>query len=165
MTHDDIRAAITGSPALVVAVQAALAETVDATPHWHAVAQQITAAAPPRLRPTNVTDRGVIAALGTDVGDAALAALEAVAADALAEGDPLAPHQGGIRRMLAWLQRDPGLDVGSARTQGMLDTLVLLGRMDPAHAQALKALGQEPDTVTEYDVRCAVLADDGTVRV
>lgn len=167
MTHDDIRATIAASPALTAAVHAALAEQVDATPHWQALATALTEAAPPRLRTTHITDRGVIAALGTDVGDAVLAALEAVATDTLPEGDPLLPHQGGIRRMLAWLQRDHGLDIGNERTQAMLGTMVALGRMQQ-HAdalRALRALGQEPDVVTEYDVRRAVLADDGTVRV
>lgn len=165
MNHDDIRAAIAVSPALTAAVHAALAEQVDATPHWQALATALTEAAPPRLRTTHITDRGVIAALGTDVGDAVLSALEAVATDTLPEGDPLLPHQGGIRRMLAWLQRDPGLDIGNERTQTMLGTLAALGRMQQPHAAALRALGQEPDAVTEYDVRRAVLADDGTVRV
>lgn len=165
MTLDDIRAAIAARPELVADVHAALAEPVDATPHWQAIADAVSAAAPPALVPHNITDRGVIAALGTDVGDAVLAALEAVAAETMADTDPLKLHQGGIRRMLAWLQRDPGLDIGNERTQAMLDTLVALGRMTAEHAQALKALGQRPDVVSEIDIRRAVLADDGTVRV
>lgn len=165
MTDQDIRALIAADPALVAKVTEALASTTDATPHWQAIADAVSAVAPKQLVTRLVTDRAVIAALGTDVGDAVLAALEAVAAETIAEGDPLRPHQGGIRRMLAWLQRDPGLDIGNAQTQTMLTTLAQLGRLQQAHADALKALGQQPVRLSEIDIRRAVLADDGSRRV
>ena len=165
MTHQEIIDIIAADPALVNKITEALASQTDATPHWQFIADAVSAVAPKQLVSRNITDRAVIAALGTDVGDAVLTALEAVAAEVMAENDPLKPHQGGIRRMLAWLQRDPGLDIGSQQAQNMLTTLAQLGRMQEAHATALKALGQQAPRLSEYDIRCAVLAGNGTRRI
>ena len=49
------------------------------------------------------------------------------------------------------------LDFGSSATRQMIDLLV------PAAAgTALKAVAERPDPITEYDVRCALYAADGT---
>lgn len=58
----------------------------------------------------------------------------------------------------AWYLIERGeLDFGSAATRGMIEAIV----PSPAK-EALLAVAEVPDPITEFDVRCALYADDGT---
>ena len=54
------------------------------------------------------------------------------------------------------------LDFGSTVTRQMIDGLVMGGVMTEAQGLAIKALAEQPDPVTEFDVRRAIWADDGS---
>lgn len=178
MTPAEIREAISADPVMVQAVHDALAETVDATPHWQALADQVCAGRTRLRAERRMTELDVRAALPITQAVPLLRTLRQLhdAADAPAwltqaltsMGKPDDEHilyldtlQCGWR----WLQSTRGLDVADATTRGMLN---LLKAVHPDMADACVALldmGREPDTITELDVRRAVLADDGSVRV
>ena len=62
-----------------------------------------------------------------------------------------------------WVLLERGeLDFGSTVTRQMIDGLVMGGVMTEAQGLAIKALAEQPDPVTEFDVRCAIWADDGS---
>lgn len=48
------------------------------------------------------------------------------------------------------------LDVSSTLVRGALDGFAQGGVITQAEADALKALAEQPDPITEYDVRCAM---------
>ena len=62
-----------------------------------------------------------------------------------------------------WVLLERGeLDFCSTVTRQMIDGLVMGGVMTEAQGLALKALAEQPDPVTEFDVRRAIWADDGS---
>ena len=62
-----------------------------------------------------------------------------------------------------WVLLERGeLDFGSTVTRQMIDGLVMGGVMTEAQGLAIKALAEQPDPVTEFDVRRAIWADDGS---
>lgn len=62
-----------------------------------------------------------------------------------------------------WVLLERGeLDFGSTVTRQMIDGLVMGGVMTEAQGLAIKALAEQPDPVNEFDVRCAIWADDGS---
>ena len=65
----------------------------------------------------------------------------------------------------AWLLLERGeLDVGLQSVCSQIDALtpaVFTG----AQAAAIKALAERPEPVSEFDVRCAIYADDGSLKV
>lgn len=101
-----------------------------------------------KIVPHLMTDRGVIGALGTIDGEAFIVALESVVATDLPEEHPLKPHQAGIKRMLAWLERDPGLDIGSPRTQALLAMMGQGGALDEDLALTVARLAERPDPLS-----------------
>jgi len=152
MTPSDIRAAIAADPALQAPV-----------PDTSAIAAALSVGRTrPRFFPA--TERTVVSVLGVVAGETFLSALENFASDVLDPNHPLLPYQPGIRRQLAWLQRD-GLDVGDAQTRAMMDALVSDGALDAGHVATLKSLGTEPDAIAEIDVRRAIWNDNGTLAV
>lgn len=65
-----------------------------------------------------------------------------------------------------WVLLERGeLDFGSTVTRQLIDGLVMGGVMTEAHGLAIKALAEQPDPVSEFDVRCAIWADDGSYLV
>ena len=54
------------------------------------------------------------------------------------------------------------LDFGSTVTRQMIDGLVMGGVMTEAQGLSIKALAEQPDPVSEFDVRRAIWADDGS---
>lgn len=56
------------------------------------------------------------------------------------------------------------LDVSSPLVAGALDALVLGSVITRGEADALIALGREPDPVSTHEVQAAILADDGSLR-
>ena len=62
-----------------------------------------------------------------------------------------------------WVLLERGeLDFGATVTRQMIDGLVMGGVMTEAQGLAIKALAEQPDPVTEFDVRRAIWADDGS---
>lgn len=62
-----------------------------------------------------------------------------------------------------WVLLERGeLDFGSTVTRQMIDGLVMGGVMTEAQGLAITALAEQPDPVTEFDVRRAIWADDGS---
>lgn len=153
MTAAEIRAAISAAPAIAALL-----------PDTAAVAAALSVGRT-RLVERNITERRIIAELGPVDGDAFLTALESFVAATLPPQHPLAAYQGGIRRAVTWLKSPVGLDVGNAHSQQMLDAMAAAGIVTAASAATVKALGREPAPVSEFDVRRAVFADDGTLLV
>ena len=92
----------------------------------------------------------VLNALGPTDGAALLDTLTAAAT-----------HSAALRWAMV-LVNDGALDFGAPGTRAQLDALATAGIIPLAHAVALKALAERPDPVTEFDVRVALWADDGT---
>jgi len=81
------------------------------------------------------------------------------AADLLDNFDELAKTNNVLRRGLKLLY-NTNLDLAKESTRRMLDTL-----LDPEDAAKLKSLAEYSDSVSEFEVRCALLNNDGTWRV
>lgn len=126
--------------------------------------EAIAAALPPRITigEAFVTERGVVAALGIEPGEAFLKALEDFA-ESTAE-HPLATHRPAIRRQIAWLKRD-GIDVGSTPARVMISALVTTGVLNEAAADTILRLAEVHTQVTEFEVRQAIWNDDGSQAV
>lgn len=136
MTHDDIRAVIAASPALLALV-----------PNTEALAAAISEGRT-RVASTLGGVGLVMEALGPDVGAQVLDGLDALKATNSAV-------------KWAWVLINRGeLDFGSSATRAMITAL-----MDEPVRSALLSIGEAPDPISEYDVRCAIYADDGTLRV
>lgn len=91
-----------------------------------------------------IGERGILDVLGPVAGDAFLAALEAITADSLPAA--LQPYLGALRRGIAWLKTD-GLDVGSATTRSLLDSLAAAGVVAPESVASIKALAERPEPI------------------
>jgi len=136
MIHEEILAAVQTDPALVALV-----------PDTQAIADALSAGR------TKTVER--MAELGTPMkylGAEAGAAL-------LDQMETLAATSPTVKWGFKLLERGQ-LDLGLDSTRAMLDTLL------PAEAAAvLKSLAEVADPVSEFDVRCALLNNDGTWRV
>ena len=83
----------------------------------------------------------------------------------LASADPAQSLMGSmLRRQLRFLDAD-GLDFGSAALRAMLDQFQVAGILTADEVAAVKMIGVVPDPVSEFDVRVAIFADDGSLRV
>lgn len=150
MTPDAIRAAIAADPAL---------QALAVAGNMQAIADALSAGRT-RIAPHFASERGILERYpgGPLAGDALLAALEAFAATA----DPMARIVG---RALRFLGTPEGLDIGSPATQGLIDALHAGGVLTQAQRDGLRAMATVADPVPEWDVRCAVYADDGALLV
>lgn len=153
MTGAEIRAAIAASPELQ-----ALAAAGDTQGIADALSVGRT-----RLASRYITERGVIATLGTQHGEAFLQALEAFGTATLPDGHPLKADQAGIKRVLGWLKSGEGIELGDAQAQTLLGALGSVGVVNASHAATIAALARVADPVSEWDVRVAVVADDGSI--
>ncbi len=112
-----------------------------------------------RLKSRFITERGVIAALGTQAGETFLQALEDFATATLPGGHPLQADHAGIARVLRWLKTDAGIELGEAQVQTLLGVLGAVGVVDSSHAAVIAALAHEPDPVTHTQVGAALIGD------
>lgn len=65
----------------------------------------------------------------------------------------------------AWLLLERGeLDVGLQSVRTQIDALTP-AVFTTAQAEAIKALAEHPEAVSEFDVRCAIYNDDGSLKV
>jgi hypothetical protein len=134
MTHAEIRAAISESPTLTALM-----------PDSEAIAAAMSVG---RTRPSDA-EIGVgmiLATVGLASGNALLDALYS------------APDFRHVRPLL----EQGRLQVSSPLVAGALAQLVSAAVITQGEADALIALGQEPDPVSEMDVRRAIWLDDGT---
>ena len=109
-----------------------------------------------------IGERGILDVLGPVAGDAFLAALEAITADNLPV--PLQPYFGALRRGIAWLKTD-GLDVGSATTRGLLDSLAAAGVVAPESVASIKDLAERPDPIHYNHVSDALNIAEGRMTL
>lgn len=136
MTHDEIRAAVAADPALQALV-----------PDTQALAEAISAG---RVRyvETNIGVGTIIEALGLSVANPVLDAIYA------------SPDYRHVKPLL-----DQGrLRLDSEFVRGALQAMVP-ALLTQAQRDALVARAAVADPVSEYEVRCAIYADDGSLRV
>lgn len=150
MTHDEIRAAIGADPAL---------QALAAAGDTQGIADALSAGRT-RIGEHYASARGVLERYphGPLAGDELLAALEAFAATA----DPTARIVG---RALHFLNTPEGLNIGAAATQGLIDALHAGGVLTQVQRDGLRTMATVPDPVSEWAVRCAIYADDGTLLI
>ena len=136
MTHAEILATVQAAPALVALI-----------PDTQAIADALSVGRTKTVE--RMAELGTpMKYLGAEAGAALLDTMEALAA---------------TNPTVKWgfkLLEKGQLDLGLESTRYMLDQL-----LPPEAASVLKALAEVPETVSEFDVRCALLADDGTWRV
>jgi len=143
MTPDDIRAAIAARPDL----QSLLSGPLPA----QAIADAMSVGRV-RSRPLTVGSGTVLDTLGLEVGNAFLDSIAAT---------PVYRHVDHLLKM-AHLRLDSPLVI--AGLQSLVGLQIAPGvTFTAAHAQALIALAQEPDPVSEWDVRCAIYHADGSL--
>ena len=138
MTPDEIRTAISADPAILALV-----------PDTQSIAAALSVGrtkVAPMLGGIGV----VMETLGPDVGSAVLDGLDALKA----VSSPV---------KWAWVLINRGeLDFGSPATRGMIQQLESGGAIPTDAANALLALAEVPDPISEFDVRKAIFNDDGS---
>lgn len=104
-----------------------------------------------RVGPRSLSERAILAEYpdGPVAADAVLVKLEQYAAGAH-------PLSSVLSRALRLLRDPEGLDFGTAATRQMLDALATAGGITAAEAAALKALAEQPETLTAADISRAV---------
>lgn len=148
MTPDEIRAAISASPA----IKALIPDTV-------AIAAALSVGRT-KVASRFASERGILERFpgGPMAADALLAKLEAFAVS----GHPMARIVG---RAIKFLEQPEGLDIGASTTQGLLDQLAAGGVITQTERDGLRAMATVDDPVSEMSVRSALFADDGSLRV
>lgn len=136
MTHDEIRAEIAAMPELQMLV-----------PDTNALAAALSADRTKFVH-TEIGNGTVLEVLGLTTGNALLDLLNTE------------PSYKYVKPML----EQGRLRLDSALVRGTLQVLVG-SLLTQAQVDALLAVAQAPDPVSEYDVRCAIYADDGTLRI
>lgn len=136
MTHDEIRAAIAADPALQALV-----------PDTQAIADALSAGRT-RYVETQIGVGTIIEVLGLSVANPVLDAIYA------------SPEYRHVKQLL-----DQGrLRLDSEFVRGALQAMVP-ALLTQAQRDALVARAEVSDPVSEYAVRCAIYADDGSLRV
>lgn len=108
-----------------------------------------------------ISERGVIALLGTRDGDAFLRALEDFGTAMLPAEHPLKADQAGIRRVIGWLRTEAGVDLGVPASQMLLGALGATGVVNAAHAAQVAALAQVADPISYNAVSTALNLAEG----
>lgn len=143
MTHDEIRAVITSDTALH-----------DLVPDTHALASAIS---------QGRTTLGLVSR-ATFAGWAAKYGMRSKIQDfANTDGHPLRDSSLAIIDVLQGAAE--GIDFGLDENYQILMAWVSFGVLDTAHKDILIQHASYPEAVSEFDVRCAIFADDGTLRV
>jgi hypothetical protein len=95
------------------------------------------------------TELMVLDLLGPVAGGAFLDGLDSfVSAGYGACPAPLQPYFSAIKRSVAALYKEPGLDFGSANTQGVLDLLAQSGIVAAGSSAVLKSIAVHPNPIT-----------------
>lgn len=157
MTADEIRAAIAADPAL---------QALAAGGATQALADALSAGRT-EVRSRITSARGMAEHMpgGPAAAEIVLMKLEGARDAMLGSADDATKVMGSLlRRQLRFLDGE-GLDFGSPALRAMLDQFVLLNILTADEVTGLKAIAQFPAPVPEWDVRCAIYADDGTLLV
>lgn len=169
MTHDEIRAAIAAAPPLQALV-----------PDTQALAEALSAGRTRRVTRL-VTTRSVRALEGV-LPRSRHALLEVLRLAETTEptwlvpaltaaGVPAEDHAALAADLAsAWSALNAytdggGIDVGSTAARTMLDIIAAAVPDTAAACAAVKTMGEAPDQIVEFDVRCAIYNDDGSLRV
>jgi hypothetical protein len=115
------------------------------------LAAALNAAPEMTVQPRFVTARAVMA--GCPDGVAILDALDAAA-----------PHNSAVRRAVAFLQQEAGLDVGDPYTQRMIGELADAHVLTESQAAQLKALALKPVYVDRLEIEAALYNRDTTEK-
>lgn len=134
--------------------------TMVAAGNCSGLANAVNALGLKRLRSRLTTSRGIYAALGMADGATVMHVLNSLAAGQLPggagpipAGHPLLAQVPVFADLVPWLKPPcEGLDFGSADLQGVVTALQAGGLFTEAQGNGLRALGQEPDTVTDSQV-------------
>lgn len=113
-------------------------------------AARASAIAPEAVAQCIINERTVFAAFPNPAdGEAVMATLEAVA-----DADPVqVPHAPIVARAVRWLRPgEGGLDVGHPSTRAMLDALTGQGQLTAERVAVVKALAEQPQTITAEQV-------------
>lgn len=136
MTHDEIRAAIAANPALQALV-----------PDAQAIAAALSAGRT-RYAETNIGVGTIIEVLGLPTANPVLDAIYA------------SPDYRHVKPLLDQGRLRLDSEFVRGALQAMVPALLTQAQMDALVARAAVA-----DPVSEYEVRCAIYADDGSLRV
>lgn len=140
MTPDAIRAAVAASPELLALAKQATADT-------QAIADALSLGRT-RAVPTEIGNGTILEVLGLTTGNALLDVIN---------------NQPDFRHVKPLVEQGR-LRLDSVLVQATLQSLVP-AVLTQAQATALLARAQMPDPVPEFDVRCALWADDGALKV
>lgn len=134
MTYESLRTEILAS----------VADAIRSTRDTHAIAVALSNG---RVRPTmrEIGNGLVLEVLGLDAGNRVLDLV----------------HDTEALRHVRPLLDQGRLVASSMLVRGWLDSLVAPGVITREQADAVVALGYEPDPVSEFDVRCACVGDNG----
>lgn len=117
-----------------------------------------------------IGSRGIVSILDVPAGEAFIKAMEDFTVAVLADTDPLKEYQAGVKRQLAWLEREAGLEIGNERTRSMLTAFAQAGIINTQHADLIKAVAEKsvsyPESVgwqgiSHLDVAYAVRDSSG----
>lgn len=118
-----------------------------------------------RIETRMIGERGIVDALDVEDGEACVAALESFAANAPPGNHPLATKHAGIKRMVAWLKTDAGLDIGNAKAHLLLNALAQVGVLQQAWVNVLIALTLKPDPFPMAEVSYRLNVADGRMTL
>lgn len=155
MTHDEIRAAVAASQQLR-----------DLIPTPEALAAALSVGRTEVYsRMTSARGLAELFPGGPAAAEVVLMKLEGTAAALKADADPQKKVLGSLlARQLTFLAGD-GLDFGSAALRGMLDYFATQNILTAEEAAGLKGIATRPAKIDEFEVRKALYADDGSLRI
>lgn len=169
MTPQEIRDAITADPALQALVPDTVALAAHATFASHTVIEaHLTTTRGVRALSVAPRSRYALLQVLKDAEAATpawliptMTALQIPAEDHPAYADDLASAWAALNSFA----EGGGLDVGSAAARGMLDIIAAAVPSAAPACVAVKAMAAKPAPVSEFEIRRAIIADDGTPRV
>jgi len=150
MTPDQIRAAISADPVLVAMAH-------ESPPNTQGIADALSAGRT-KVGSCIISARGLAGRFpaGPLAAEAVLLKLEAARDTMLqSESEPVKLAGSLLRRQLTFLMGE-GLDFGDAALRSMLDTFQAQMILTQSEVAGLKSLANEPDPVSECEVRVAV---------
>jgi hypothetical protein len=165
MTSDEIRKAILASPQL-----AALAREPNCTEELAAALSIGRVRRDPALKISSLGIAEKMPAIGPLPGPLAaelvLQKLEVFAQAATQSPDQASQLLGAtIKRQMTHLAGPSGMAIGSPAVEQMLSVVVAAGGLTQPEMAALLSVVESPDPVSEFEVRRAIYADDGSLRV
>lgn len=166
LTRAEIQALILATPAAMALLDAVRSDPAP-VPDTVAIAEAISAGRT-RTESRLIGDGEVSLALGVPAGPLFVMSLEDAASDASRPGPGAASEEIELfaTARQAWRSLQKGaFDIGDSSVRAAID-LFVGALLNANQAASLKALSPEiPDPVPEFDVRCAILADDGSLLV